>query len=124
MAMLQSWKAEPYTHEDIIIQRYDWLLNWSMKLNGYNSQEAEDLVHDAFIQFTLSAPDLGSIENLDGYLYGLLRNTHLSRMRRAHRFQNQSLSLLDYDTAEIWLRSVSLDSLIQSRELLVRVCDY
>ena len=83
MSMLRRWKSEVYTHEDIVIQRYDWLLNWSLKLTGHNREEAEDLVHDAFVEFTLSAPDLASIQNLEGYLYGMLRNIHVSRVRRA-----------------------------------------
>jgi DNA-directed RNA polymerase specialized sigma24 family protein len=122
--MLRRWKSEVYTHEDIVIQRYDWLLNWSMKLTGHNREEAEDLVHDAFVEFTLSAPDLGSIQNLEGYLYGMLRNIHVSRVRRAIRIERKSASLLEYDSAEIWLRSVHIDSLIHARELLRSVCDY
>jgi len=122
--MLRRWKSEVYTHEDIVIQRYDWLLNWSMKLTSHNREEAEDLVHDAFVEFTLSAPDLGSIQNLEGYLYGMLRNIYVSRVRRAIRIERKSASLLEYDSAEIWLRSVHIDSLIHARELLRSVCDY
>ncbi|HYM00864.1 MAG TPA: hypothetical protein VEZ90_18045, partial [Blastocatellia bacterium] len=113
-----------YSHEEIIIQRYDWLFNWSMKLTGYNRPESEDLVHDAFVEFTLSAPDIGSIENIDGYLYGLLRNLSLSRARRRSRIDWQSDSVLDYDSAELWLRSAHPDSLIHARQLLSRVCDF
>jgi DNA-directed RNA polymerase specialized sigma24 family protein len=122
--MLRRWKSEVYSHEDIVIQRYDWLLNWSMKLTGHNREEAEDLVHDAFVEFTLSAPDLGSIHNLEGYLYGMLRNIHVSRVRRAIRIEKQSVNLLEYDSADLCLRSVHIDSLIHAREVLVRVCDY
>src|SRR5215469_11539862 len=124
MSMLRRWKSEIYTHEDIVIQRYDWLLTWSLKLTGHNREEAEDLVHDAFVEFTLSAPDLASIQNLEGYLYGMLRNIHVSRVRRAIRIERQSVNLLEYDSAEIWLRSVHIDSLIHAREVLGTVCDY
>src|SRR5262249_18265539 len=125
MSMLRRWKSsEVCTHEDIVIQRYDWLLNWSLKLTGHNREEAEDLVHDAYVEFTLSAPDLGSIQNIEGYLYGMLRNIHMSRVRRAIRIEKQTVALLDYDSAEVCLRSVHMDSLIHARELLRGVCDY
>jgi DNA-directed RNA polymerase specialized sigma24 family protein len=122
--MLRRWKSEAYTHEDIVIQRYDWLLNWAMKLTGHSREEAEDLVHDAFVEFTLSAPDLASIQNMEGYLYGMLRNIHMSRVRRTIRVEKQTVNLLDYDSAEVWLRSVHIDSLINARELLGMICDY
>ena len=125
MRMLRTWKSELCTHEDLIIERYDWLLNWSMRLTGYDRQEAEDLVQDAFVEFTLTAPDLRSIQNVEAYLYGMLKNLHLSRVRRAaSRLARHSISLLDYDSAEIWLRSADPDSFIQTRELLRRVCNY
>src|SRR5262249_32233936 len=124
MSMLRRWKSEVYTHEDVVVERYDWLLNWSMKLTGHNREEAEDLVHDAFVEFTLSAPDLASIQNMEGYLYGMLRNIHMSRVRRAIRAERQSVTLLDYDSAEICLRAVQIDWLIHARELLASVCDY
>jgi RNA polymerase sigma factor (sigma-70 family) len=125
MRMLRTWKSELCTHEDLIIERYDWLLNWSMRLTGYDRQEAEDLVQDAFVEFTLTAPDLRSIQNVEAYLYGMLKNLHLSRVRRAaSRLARHSISLLEYDSAEIWLRSVDPDSFIQTRELLRRVCNY
>jgi DNA-directed RNA polymerase specialized sigma24 family protein len=122
--MLRLWKSEVYSHEDVVIQRYDWLMNWSLKLTGHNREEAEDLVQDAFVEFTLSAPDLASIQNLEGYLYGMLRNIYISRVRRSSRIDKHTVNLLDYDSAEIWLRSVHIDSLIHARELLRRVCRY
>src|SRR5262249_48042565 len=124
MSMLRRWKSEVYTHEDVVVERYDWLLNWSMKLTGHNREEAEDLVHDTFVEFTLSAPDLGSIQNMEGYLYGMLRNIHMSRVRRAIRIEKHSVNLLDYESAEIFLRSVHIDSLIHAREVLGKICDY
>jgi len=41
--------------------------------------QAEDVLHDLFILFTLSQPDLSRIQNLDNYLYASLRNLHISR---------------------------------------------
>ena len=43
------------------------------------------MVHDAYIQFTFTQPDLKAIGNLNGYLYTMLRNLHLSQVRRLER---------------------------------------
>jgi RNA polymerase sigma factor (sigma-70 family) len=121
--MLAPWKAT-YSHEDLFIQRYEWLLNWALQLTGRNREQAEDLVHDAFIQFTLTRPDLDSIQNLEGYLYGMLRNMHLSEVRRAARTHNRHISIIDYDSAEIALRSADPWDQIQARDELRAVCNY
>lgn len=121
--MLKPWKAT-YSHEDLFLQRYEWLLNWALQLTGRNHEQAEDLVHDAFIQFTLSRPDLDSIQNLEGYLYGMLRNMHLSQVRRAARIHNRPLSIIDYDSAEIGLRTTDLRNQMQARDELRAVCAY
>ncbi|HEX5731663.1 MAG TPA: RNA polymerase sigma factor [Blastocatellia bacterium] len=121
--MLKLWKSE-YSHEDLFIQRYEWLRRWSLQLTGHNLQHAEDLVHDAFIQFTLACPDLDKIQNLEGYLYCMLRNMHLSQVRRAARNQNRTVSIVNYDSAEISLRAVDPRTLIQARDELRMICDY
>ena len=42
-------------------------------MTGRDRQKAEDLVHDTFVQFVLSRPDLAAIDNLNAYLYTMLR---------------------------------------------------
>src|SRR5215510_2026770 len=59
------------------------LFKWSLRLNGRDQQKAEDLVHDTFVHFVLSRPDLAAIDNLNAYLYTMLRYTRLSQARRA-----------------------------------------
>jgi len=75
-----------------------------MQLTEGDREQAEDLVHSAYIQFNLTRPDLNAIVNLDGYLYRMLRNLHLSQVRRYLRQQHRSLSIIEYDSAEIGLR--------------------
>jgi DNA-directed RNA polymerase specialized sigma24 family protein len=53
---------------ELFAERYEVLLGWALRLTGRDHQRAEDLVHDTFVQFVLSRPDLSAIENLDGYL--------------------------------------------------------
>jgi DNA-directed RNA polymerase specialized sigma24 family protein len=53
-------------HEQVFIQRYEHLLGWALHLADQDHALAENLVHDAFIQFIISRPDLKTIQNLDG----------------------------------------------------------
>jgi DNA-directed RNA polymerase specialized sigma24 family protein len=88
-------------HEDLFLERYERLLVCALRLSGQDRGLARDLVHDAFIQFTFTRPDLGAIDNLDGYLYGVLRHLHLSYLRRATRHVFQPLSVIEYDSAAV-----------------------
>ena len=88
-------------HEETFLARYDRLLGWALQLTEGDREQAEDLVHDAFIHFTFSRPDLAAIHNLDGYLYTVLRNIRLSQLRRRQRLAGRPLSDLEYDSAEL-----------------------
>jgi RNA polymerase sigma factor (sigma-70 family) len=112
------------SHEDIFIQRYEWLLNWSLHLTHNDIELAEDLVQDAFIQFTLARPDLAGVQNLEGYLYRMVRNLYLSRIRRGGGIQNRTVSIIDYDSAELGLRAADPQRQIQAREELLSICSY
>ncbi len=121
--MLKAWKVTP-SHEEAFIQRYDQLVVWTLHLTGHDQQRTEDLVHDAFIQFTLARPDLNAIQNLEGYLFAIVRNLHLSQFRRDARRPVKSLSLIDYDSAEAGLRHVDASHLTQIRDELRTICQY
>lgn len=73
LKLLKARTPSRATHEELFIQRYGQLIGQARQLTASDEQLAEDLVHEAFIQFTLARPELGKIENLDGYLYGMLR---------------------------------------------------
>ena len=79
MAILRPRARANTNHEALFIERYQRLLNSALQLTDGNREWAEDIVHDAFIQFSFSRPDINAIENLDGYLYGMLRKLHLSQ---------------------------------------------
>jgi RNA polymerase sigma factor (sigma-70 family) len=112
------------TYEDLFMDRYDRLLAWAMQLTEYDLHQAEDLVHDVFVKFALTRPDLQRIENLDGYLYISLRNTYRSQVRRAGRGSMQQLNLLDYDSVELGLRFVESRHIIQVQDELFLICRY
>lgn len=123
--MLSLSKPSPNaSHDDLFIERYDRLLSWAIKLTDNNREMAEDLVQDAFVQFTFTRPELASILNLDAYLYGMLRHLHLSQVRRATRSRLQPLSIMEYESAETGLRSVDPRAQIQVQDELRHVCNY
>jgi RNA polymerase sigma factor (sigma-70 family) len=121
-------------HEDLFIQRYRWLMDWALRLTEQDRQQAEDLVQDAFVHFIISRPSLERIQqNIDGYLYTMLKNMHVSELRRATRIRDavtplSEFSLTDYDSVESGLRvleeltNVQVQS--QIRGQLRRLCHY
>lgn len=117
-------KSVTVEREDVFIERYDRLLRWSLQMTERDRALAEDLLHDLFIQFTLNERDLEQIANLDGYLYTMLRNLHLAHKRRDTRNRLEQLSIVEYDSAEIGLRTVDLRDQIQAQEQLRQVCQY
>jgi RNA polymerase sigma factor (sigma-70 family) len=121
--MLKPQEIAP-SHVDLFIERYERLFLWSLQLTESNYQQAEDLLHDAFIQFTLGQPDLNRIENLEGYLRTMLRNIHVSQVRRSTRSPIRYLSIVEYDSAELGLRVVDPRTQMNFQEELRTVCEY
>lgn len=123
--MRRLWLVSPnVSHEDVFMERYDRLLNQALHITGRSYSAAQDLVHDAFIQFTLSQPELGAIQDLDSYLFIVLRNMHLSQVRRASQLRFSPISIADYDSAAIGLRASDVQQHIQIAEELLRICEY
>ena len=107
------------------MERYKGLHAWALQMTANDQALAEDLLHDLFILFTLSQPDLRRIENLDNYLYASLRNLHISQLRRATRARFEQLSVIEYESARLSLHSVAHGrDLIQAQDELRRICRY
>jgi len=70
---------------DLFVENYELLKTWALKFTERNNELAED--------FTLNKPDLDRIQNLEGYLYIVMRNLHLSQLRRASRTPSRSLTV-------------------------------
>ncbi|HJQ24574.1 MAG TPA: sigma-70 family RNA polymerase sigma factor [Blastocatellia bacterium] len=121
--MLKTWTT-PCSHEEAFIQRHEWLLGWALQMTGRNQAQAEDLVHDTFIHFVLSRPDLDAIKNLEGYLYTMLKNMHLSQVRRLARAESRRLSMVDYDSVAVGLSAVTPLTRLQAQDELRAVCLY
>lgn len=112
------------SHEDLFIARYQRLIEWALRLTGGHHPAAEDLVHDAYIQFSLKQPKLAAIESLDDYLYVMLRNLHISQARRASQNPTMRLAISEFDTARMGLRLVDPQRRLQARDDLRQVCQY
>jgi RNA polymerase sigma factor (sigma-70 family) len=116
--------ADLENHEQLFTARYQRLLIWALHLAGRDRAEAEDLLHDAYVQFTLTRPDLTAIRHLDNYLFGVLRVLWLSRQRRAGRTRLEQLSVIEYDSAEmgLWLSDPRESNRVQDE--LRAICRY
>lgn len=100
---------------------YDQLLRQATELTGDEAQ-AEDLLHDAFVNFTLRRPALERLHNVEGYLYRMIRNLFVSEVRRRAQMQTVSLAPGDYETAQLGLRVLPPND--QTRAELLSICHY
>src|SRR5580658_701279 len=100
-----SHHREDKSRTKMFLEHYSWLLGCAFNITRGQREQAEDLVHDVFLQFLVGHLDTASIADIRGYLNGILRNLHLLQLRRATRHPVQSISLLDYDSALIGLRA-------------------
>jgi DNA-directed RNA polymerase specialized sigma24 family protein len=114
------------SHEEEFVERYDWLHSWCLRLTGHDREQAKDLLHDAFVHFSVARPDLSAIGNLEAFFYTLLRNLYLSQMRRFSMRQGRELHVIDLDSLEMVLRGKDKDSRSQSaaQDELIRICEY
>ena len=124
--MLEPSKITPgfEQHEELFLGRYRQLRAWALQLTENNRPQAEDLVHDTYIQFTLARPDLNTVRNVNGYLYRMMHNINVSRLRRSQRKQNRVLSIVDYDSAELGLRTADPREQITLQDALRQICQY
>jgi RNA polymerase sigma factor (sigma-70 family) len=113
------------SREEAFTKRYPQLLAWALRLTNQHRALAEDLVQDAFIQFTRARTSLDDIENLNGYLRRMLRNMNLSRLSRtAEQMQERTVSIAEQELLQLASDSTELQRHLQTREELHRICEY
>src|SRR5690242_10352212 len=113
------------TREQLFAERYETLLAWALHLTHQQRESAEDLVQDAFVQFTLARTQLEEIENINGYLRRLLRNMYISKVTRlAQRLNDTALSIADYDTLRLGWTTIEPPRRMQAAEQLHQICTY
>lgn len=120
---VRKLQEAPRSHEEEFLRRYHFLFSRCLQLTK-QKDVAEDLLHDGFVQFTINRPGLESIEDLDGYLCRLLRNLYYARLRLATWSPKNNLSLIDYDSAAMALRSRDLCAEIQVQQELLLISRY
>jgi DNA-directed RNA polymerase specialized sigma24 family protein len=116
--------VEAGAHKELFLRYYQPLFRRALRLTDGSRARAEDLLHDAFIQFVLSSPDLNSIDNIDRYLYRLLQNLFRTQKRKAAQMQDISFNIADYDSAKLGLHAIDFQARWQVQEDLVRICHY
>ncbi len=121
---MQGRPADDVRHEDVFVGHYDTLRQWALGLVDNNHADADDLVQNAFVSFVRQRPLLRTITNLDGYLYGLLRNLRRYQLRAKARRQHHALDLLEYESLAEGLRAHRTAAERDAKELLAVICDY
>jgi RNA polymerase sigma factor (sigma-70 family) len=115
--------ATARVHREVeFIRRYDQLMTFSQKLIGSDRSFAQDVVHDAFVQFMQSNTDFGSIDNLDHYLHKVVRNVYRSHLRQRVTHKLEQLSEIGVNEASGSHSDPQKE--IQARNLLVILCRY
>src|SRR5262245_34091974 len=110
------------SRESEFLSRYDQLLRWARALTEGDLSLAEDVVHDAYVQFVLSRTDHTSINNLDHYLHRVVRNAHRTYIRHTTPGRFDQLSSIDLDSLQI--ADHDPDGPAQARQVLFAVCLY
>src|SRR5215212_4823654 len=110
--------------EQLFTDRYERLLTYALRLTN-QLRDAEDLVHDAFVQWVLGRTRLEEIENIDGYLRRMLRYMHVSRLSRsAQLLHDTALSVADYDSCQFGWTAIEPPRRMQAFEELHQICSY
>jgi DNA-directed RNA polymerase specialized sigma24 family protein len=112
------------SHEDAILERHAVLFRHALRLTRGNRELAEDLLQDAFVYFTQLKPELDEIQNLDAYLYTILKNLQASYLRKGMRDPLGDLAAVDYESAELGLRAAPASRRLDICDQLVRICEY
>jgi RNA polymerase sigma factor (sigma-70 family) len=113
-----------HSHEEAFCKYYQWLVRWALQFTGNDREKADELVQEVFAQLIFSHTDLSAVQNIAGYLYTTLHNTHVSQVRIAARSHTQSLSIVDYNLADTALHSSDPSLHYQIVDELRRVCQY
>jgi DNA-directed RNA polymerase specialized sigma24 family protein len=113
-------------HETILLNHYDWLLDWAIQLTQGASDEAEDLVQDLYVRFVQmkSGPSFTDDDQIRAYLYTSLKNLFISKKLRHGRDAISGLLAVDFDSVEFVMSAVDRSQLLHVRSDLAGICEY
>src|SRR5262245_6212506 len=115
--------ATARVHREVeFLRRYDQLMTFAQKLIGSDRSFAQDVVHDAFVQFMLSSTEFGSIDNLDHYLRKVVRNVYRTHLRQRVTYKFEQLSDIEADTT--LASHPDPQGVLQARNLLITLFRY
>lgn len=106
------------------VERYSDLRQWAMQITEGDVAAAEDLVQEAYVSVAQSPRERQISDNLDGYFYCVLRNLHISDMRRGWKRRYQDLSVLDFDSLYLQLQFARSFDTVELQNQLSRLCEY
>jgi len=72
--------------QKLVQQHYEGLYRYAFRLCG-SAADAEDLTQEAFCQAQLKLGQLHDSDRIKGWLFSILRNTYLHRLRDSRRHQ-------------------------------------
>lgn len=84
----------------LLEDRYAQFMNRAAVLARGDKAKAQEMVQELCLYFSMTKPDLNTINNVDGYLYTCLRHIYLSGIVRATRESRRVISTADFDSFE------------------------
>jgi DNA-directed RNA polymerase specialized sigma24 family protein len=112
------------SNEELFFEHYPQLLKWALHLSDSDRGDAEDLVQDFYLQITHINVELAEVNEIEPYLFKILRNLHYSRLRRQGKRQQHELSIVDFDSLERGLAAVSRNDLLLVHSSLNHICEF
>jgi len=88
-----SWPGSRRKIQALVEQHYVPLYRYAFRLSG-SASDAEDLTQDAFCQAQLKLSQLRDPDRAKPWLFSILRNTYLHRLRDARRQPTVSLEFV------------------------------
>jgi DNA-directed RNA polymerase specialized sigma24 family protein len=112
------------TNEELFFDHYAQLLKWALQLCRLDRNDAEDLVQDFYLQITHINVALADVDDLEPYLFRILRNLLYSRLRRQGGNRGHELSMVDFNSVEQGLAAVHDNDLVFVHADLKRICEF
>jgi RNA polymerase sigma factor (sigma-70 family) len=110
------------TNEGVFFAYRPRLLAWAIQITNGDRSDAEDLVQDFYLRITRISRSVDEMEQPEGYLFRVLRNLHIARVRRNGRDPLNILSIVDYDSVEQGLATADRRELLFARDHLRAIC--
>jgi DNA-directed RNA polymerase specialized sigma24 family protein len=123
---MSSFHSQPgrRTNEDVFFVYHRRLLGWAIQITHGDRSDAEDLVQDLYLRVTRITRRIDEMEQPEGYLFRVLRNLYIARVRRSGRDPLNDLSIVDYDFVGQGLAVVDRWQLLFVRDDLRTICRY